>query len=77
LLDLLEQAVKIGHDPALHQLTSLNPVDGDALERDSPAGRRDSAESALVCAELADSADDHLISVTQQHVSLPESGVVE
>src|ERR1051326_9129975 len=46
-----ESAVQVRYTPALHQLIALNPVDGDALERDRLSGRSDAAESALVCSK--------------------------
>jgi hypothetical protein len=49
--DFLKQAMQVRDNPALHQLTTLHPVDGDALERDSPACGSDATEVTLVCSK--------------------------
>jgi hypothetical protein len=48
MLDLLEQSMQIGDDPALHQSAVLDSIYGDALEHDRPSGRSDTTEVALV-----------------------------
>jgi len=49
--DFLKQTMQVRYNPALHQLTTLHAVDGDALECNSPACGSDATEIALVCSE--------------------------
>ena len=46
--DFFKQAMQVSYNPALHQITTLEPVDGDTFELDGPARRSDATEVALV-----------------------------